>query len=280
MAAENISNNLGFSTGFHPPDVMKAIHQHQEIEINFSPSGGLTYLTANGIIEVPKNRLAVFWAASPHQVIAVESKKPFYWFNIPFAWVLHWKLPESFMEALLHGRFFIGEENDPIDEPSCVRWRRDILSGENNNLHAAQLEIEARLRRLISNLSTLTVSNDSPYVSKSPVAVQKMTEVIVRGYTRPLTIAEIVQPTGLHPNYAMTLFRSTCGASILDYLIQHRLFHAARLLATTDMKIIEVAFESGFGSQSRFYEAFTLVNKCSPSTFRRQMQAADPGRKK
>ncbi|MEO8206305.1 MAG: helix-turn-helix domain-containing protein [Chthoniobacterales bacterium] len=259
---------------------MKTIHQHQEIEINFSPSGGLTYLTANGIIEVPKKRLAVFWAAAPHQVIAVESSKPFYWFNIPFAWLLQWKFPESFMGALLHGRFFIGEEDDPMDEASCVRWRRDLLAGEKNNLHATHLEVEARLRRLISKLSASFSTSDTHETTRSAAAVQKMAEVIVREYTRPLTVAEIVRPTGLHPNYAMTLFRSICGVSILDYLIQHRLFHAARLLATTNTKIIEVAFESGFGSQSRFYEAFTRVNKCTPSTFRRRMHATTRGKKK
>jgi transcriptional regulator GlxA family with amidase domain len=41
--------------------------------------------------------------------------------------------------------------------------------------------------------------------------------------------------------------------------LQHRLFHARRLLATTDRKLLDIAMEreSGFGSASRFYESFT-----------------------
>ncbi|MER3484247.1 MAG: hypothetical protein C4332_14975 [Meiothermus sp.] len=43
---------------------------------------------------------------------------------------------------------------------------------------------------------------------------------------------------------------------VLEYLTQHRLAHAQRLLATTDQPVLEIAFEAGFGSSSRFYAVF------------------------
>ncbi|MEO8206021.1 MAG: helix-turn-helix domain-containing protein, partial [Chthoniobacterales bacterium] len=267
MRFDNLSSIIGFHSGFHPPELMAHTHQHQEIEINFSPSGALTYMTGKGLVRVPKKHFAIFWAAAPHQVMAIESNKPFYWFTIPFAWMLQWKLPEAFMESLLQGLFFLGDEG-PMDETACIQWRADIASGDKNNLHAAQLEVEAKIRRLVSRLPASFQPGTTSDLTRAPIAVQKMAEVIVREYVNPLTIAEIVRPTGLHPHYAMNLFRAICGVSILDYLTQHRLFHATRLLATTDMKILEVAFESGFGSQSRFYETFTRINGCSPRTLR------------
>lgn len=42
----------------------------------------------------------------------------------------------------------------------------------------------------------------------------------------------------------------------MDYVTQHRLSHARRLLLTTDCKVFDIAAEVGFGSSSRFYEAF------------------------
>lgn len=45
--------------------------------------------------------------------------------------------------------------------------------------------------------------------------------------------------------------------SILESLTEHRLFHARRLLATSSLKILDIAQESGFGSLSRFNQAFT-----------------------
>ena len=89
-------------------------------------------------------------------------------------------------------------------------------------------------------------------------------------YTEKLRVEDIAKAAGLNPNYAMNLFSRTCGMSLLDYVIQHRLFHSRRLLATTDAKVIEIALESGFGSLSRFYEAFQRAYGRSPQAYRRR----------
>jgi len=51
------------------------------------------------------------------------------------------------------------------------------------------------------------------------------------------------------------------------------LIHSQRLLITTDQKVIDVAFASGFRSLSSFYEAFLKVVKETPKAFRTRMQA-------
>jgi AraC-like DNA-binding protein len=75
---------------------------------------------------------------------------------------------------------------------------------------------------------------------------------------------------GLHPNYAMGLFQNAFGTTLIEYLTHHRISHAQRLLATTDEKIVEVAFSSGFSSISRFNEAFRRECGCSPREYRRK----------
>lgn len=257
---------------------MRGEHRHPEVELNYLPEGSMTYLVGGQRLKVDTGRLAVFWGACPHQVIAVEGSAPFYWFTIPFAWVLQWRLPEVFMEALLQGDFLIDPATGAStagDAGACARWFADIRSGNASQLRAAQLEMEARLNRLAHDLSKPEASGKkrAAWIATDPVS--RMTEFIARHYTEAITVAEITKPTGLHPNYAMGLFRATCGMSILDYLIQHRIFHARRLLVATDMKIIDVAMESGFGSLSRFYEAFFKANACTPRAFRRQMRERD-----
>ncbi|BCM88940.1 melibiose operon regulatory protein [Abditibacteriota bacterium] len=262
---------LGFSSGYRMPRLMHKAHRHQEIEINFLLAGTMTYLATGGIVRVPAGRLAVFWAAAPHQIIALEAVGHFYWFTIPFAWVVQWQLAESFINTLLQGGIVLDEVGNAGDEAVCARWHSDLQSGDMQCVRAAQLEMEARLIRLIHQMPHAQKSTKGSSLPDATDAVQKMAEFIARNYMRSLNVAEIAQPTGLHPNYAMTLFRSTCGMSVLDYLVQHRLFHARRLLLTSDLKIIDVALESGFGSLSRFYEAFTRANGCSPQRFRKQI---------
>ncbi len=92
---------------------------------------------------------------------------------------------------------------------------------------------------------------------------------IAQNYTQPLTAETIGQHVGLHPNYAMSLFQRTFGTTLMRYVTQQRLSHAQRLLLTTRESITNIAFGSGFGSLSRFNEAFRQSFGCTPREYRR-----------
>ena len=96
---------------------------------------------------------------------------------------------------------------------------------------------------------------------------------IAQNYTQPLTAETIGQHVGLHPNYAMALFQQTFGTTLIKYVTQHRLSHAQRLLVTTKDLIVNIAFGSGFGSLSRFNEAFRQSFGCTPREYRRLHEA-------
>ena len=72
----------------------------------------------------------------------------------------------------------------------------------------------------------------------------------------------------------MALFEKSMGITLIDSLMQLRVSHAQRLLATTDEKIIEVAFASGLGSLSRLHEAFKEWCECSPKAYRKNTGSA------
>ncbi len=60
--------------------------------------------------------------------------------------------------------------------------------------------------------------------------------------------------------------------SVLDYIMQCRVSCAQRLLATTDMKLLDIAAESGFNSPARFYPCFRRLVGQSPARYRRSMR--------
>jgi transcriptional regulator GlxA family with amidase domain len=70
----------------------------------------------------------------------------------------------------------------------------------------------------------------------------------------------------------MTIFREAFGVGIVDYVTQHRVAHAQQLLATGDLNVLDVAMQSGFGSASRFYEAFKQVCGTTPLAYRRELR--------
>ncbi len=102
--------------------------------------------------------------------------------------------------------------------------------------------------------------------------VHRMARYIAEHATEAIAVADIAASVGLHPNYAMTLFRRTLGMTINEYVTRQRLMLAhGRLLASED-EIAEIAFEAGFGSLSRFYEAFRERYGCTPRDMRRSFR--------
>ena len=262
------AKTIGFDGDYSRPTVMPRTHQHQEVELNFLSRGSMRYLIGGVPHEIPSCRFCVLWGAAPHQVIHVAEGTEFYWFTIPLSWLLQWGMPSGFLETLFRGELLIARDAIPMDEMLCQQWKEDLKAREPERLRIAQLEMEARLRRLALAGSSARRRRSG---TKAPaLPVHRMAETIARRYTESLSAADIADAARLHPNYAMNLFKKTFGMSMLDYLTQHRLFHARRLLATTDDKIADIAFASGFGSLNRFYTIFQEANACSPRQYRQR----------
>ena len=86
--------------------------------------------------------------------------------------------------------------------------------------------------------------------------IARVTRFIAQHYREPLDVRAIADHAKLHPKYLMRVFRKQSGASIWEYLLRLRVSHAQRLLITTDLKVLDVAMESGFSSVAPFYAAF------------------------
>ncbi len=254
---------------------MDAPHRHNEIELNLCRNAPLNYLFGGRIAEVLPGRLAVFWGAMPHQMVGRHHEHyQMQWVTVPLAWFLQWGLPTPFIDSILRGTVAMEPDFRASESDSKLldRWALDLESGSSERQNAMTLELQARLIRMASALSD---SSAEPVPTKQPQGsagetqtVEEMTRWIALNYTESVKIADMAAQIGLHPNYAMTLFKKVMGLSIGEYVTQHRISHAQRLLATTDQKILDIALECGYGSASQFYAMFERVQKQSPREFR------------
>ena len=266
----------GFTSERWTPVPMKRADRHNEIELNLLKRGSLTYLFGGNTIVIPDGRLAVFWGAIPHQIISSNDKTEYFVATIPLGWFLQCQLPVGFVDKVLHAQVIL--DPDPHSQDGDLqmfeRWVLDFESSNAMHRRIAFLEMEARLLRL-SLAVTENQPKNSANVSREVVigtggmnCVEKMAIYIAEHYTERLTADEIARCVGLHTHYAMSLFKRTLGITLTDCVTQHRISHSQRLLAMTNQKIIDVAFDSGFASLSRFHEAFKRLCGCSPTTYR------------
>ena len=92
---------------------------------------------------------------------------------------------------------------------------------------------------------------------------------MAENYSEPLDIKKIASAGGISQGYAMSLFQKKLKTNITSYLNQLRLHHAKSALIDGGDKISNIAYDSGFGSLSRFYEVFSKETGISPSEYRK-----------
>jgi AraC-like DNA-binding protein len=256
------------------PSPMRRPDHHNEIELNMLQTGWLTYLLGGRKVRIEAGHLSAFWAAIPHQIIDFGSETEYFVATLPLAWFLQCRLPEPLVQPLMRGEVLSdsGTDRAAADPSLFAQWEQDLQNDKREIRDIVILEMEARLRRLAASLPTpakakqrrLRLALQDGGLNK----VEQMACLVAQRYREPLTVMEISDAVGLHPNYAMNLFKKAFGTTLIEYLTTHRVSHAQRLLVTTDEKIVEIAFGSGFNSISRFNEAFRRACGCTPREYR------------
>jgi AraC-like DNA-binding protein len=257
------------------PHAQRRAHWHSEIEINFLAQGSVTYIWQNAPVTIPGGSLTVFWGGLPHQVIATGDDSDCYWIYIPLPWFVQWRLPGDLTQSLLNGALVVAPLGSGLafELATMRRWHEDLQHETPEVRAIVLLELEARMRRLALSNPTVARVDDACAVRKAagPLGrLESMVRMMAREYKGPVTLEQIAAAAGLHPNYACALFSQATGVSPRTYLNRLRITHAQRLLATTDMKIVDIAFEAGFTSLSRFYDSFSTACHCTPASYRKR----------
>jgi AraC-like DNA-binding protein len=267
----------GFTCVRWTATIMPRSDRHNEIEVNLLDRGSLTYLLGGEKVIVPAGRLAVFWAGIPHQVIQFKRTSEYFVMTIPLVWFLQWRLPEQFNQRVMQGRMVLEPDNGRLaaDRMQFLAWLDDLAAPSEERRRISLLEIEARLRRLALTVPPGVEARRPQHAAAvlgegSLTRAEQMARFIAEHYPEPLTMARISREVGWHPNYAMQVFHRAFGVTLLEYVTQHRLSHAQRLLVTTEDLILNIALGSGFGSLSRFNQAFRRSFGCTPRDYRQQ----------
>ena len=264
---------FGMSSGLIPPVTpMDHHHHHHEVELNYLFRGRVTYLHRDGVRELQPQRLAVFWGSTAHKLISAEPDSEMAWITVPLPWVWTWNLPEKFTQMLMEGRWWLASRSGAVERFPIRAWIKEMAEATPLRQRALSRELEACFLWMAEH-SNLPRGSTRPTSKGNHLRhIEAMACCMAERFREEVDVAVIAEAAGLHPNYAMPLFRRHCGVTIRGYLMQLRLTHAQRLLLTTDQKVIDVALASGFRSLSSFYEGFMKVVKETPQAFRRRMQ--------
>ena len=261
-------------------NLMPGPHMHSQIELNFMLEGSMTYWFDGREITISAGRLALFWGMIPHQVISHDEPTRFVVLYVPMSVFLGLPTLSRLREAIFRGAVIEALDIRPWDRDIFLRWREELISGEEQIEQIVRGELTARVRRLdregwhdlreVAPVVPHVASHDAERV----VHVERMARFIGEKGLEDIAIEDVAAAAGLHPNYAMALYKRAVGMTIKQSIIRHRLDTAQSMLIGTDLPVATIAFDCGFGSLSSFYEAFENRFRTSPAAFRQRFGRA------
>ncbi len=268
-----------FAVIYKEPQKMEHYHWHGHIEVNWLETGVMSYLFDGQEVDIPKNQLLLFNASIPHRCLHVEGEKgePARLYNLyfPLDAFLSWTDMEEIQQILLAGGVVTGKKHEVMDYMFIKNWHEDFLSNPEYK-KLISLELMARIYRLqLEGWEEKRLLPQSLSKRKKPTKgeishVARILQFISQNLHQPLTIAEIGKNVGLHPNYAMNLFRKVMHIPLKKYIIRMRLHRAHILLLETDLPIAIISYKAGFHSVGRFYEVFKQEYKIAPNLYRKK----------
>ena len=275
------SNAFGrFGMRWFRPVVMKSTHSHGHIELNWLSAGHMDYVFDGRPVRAHSNRLVAFWAGIPHQAVSIDygpdNDSQQCNIYLPLDAFLHMPHVEKLQEIMLGGGLVaLGEES--IDANTLRRWYGDYRSGDPERQDILRVEIGAMLRRAVlvgwEEIMPPWIEPTSATPRQAPPVryVVAMLRYILEHLSEEISVADVADVAGLHPNYALSLFSSVMRVPIRKFIVRMRLVRARALLFESRMSIANVAFQSGFNSSSQFYAQFRRAYGVTPLEMRRRL---------
>ncbi|MBX9468379.1 MAG: helix-turn-helix domain-containing protein [Rhizobium sp.] len=258
---------------------MAGPHMHSQIELNFVLTGQMTYWFDGRELTVDEGRLCLFWGMIPHQVIDRQEGTRFVCLYVPMSVFLGLANLSRFRDAVFRGAMIEALEIRSWDRDIFQRWREELLAGDQNLTEIVRNELTARVLRIERDgwrdlrEEGSAIASFGASDSERVEHIERMLRFIAEHALDNISAEDVGNAVDLHPNYAMSIFKRAVGHTINQAIVRHRLDTAQSLLISTDLSITDVSFESGFGSVSRFYEAFSQRFVEKPTAFRRRMRS-------
>jgi AraC family transcriptional regulator, melibiose operon regulatory protein len=259
------------------PQIMAEPHWHGHIEINFIRNAKLFYLVDGTPITVEPDQLIVFWANVPHQLVDIvpTSTEPPELCNIYLPLDTFLMMPHlpNFQITLINGAM-IACPKELCGHAQLLRWYEDYRSNNSERLDIMKSEINALFRRIALQDAAylrapwLTKQAPSNLSSSHIRHVVAMVRYVFDNLGQPLNNTIVSSVTGLHPNYALSVFSQVMNLPLKQFILRMRLLRARGLLLESDVAITTIAVQSGFGSTSQFYAHFSAAYGISPNQLR------------
>jgi len=121
---------------------------------------------------------------------------------------------------------------------------------------------------------------DPTKIREKKVVVERKTNPVLENivayldtnFREPYDRKQLARQFHLNEDYLLQVFKKGTGTNIANYLNNKRVAEAKRLLTETQSRVIDIAFHVGYDNLTYFYRQFKLINRQSPTAYRRALK--------
>jgi len=179
----------------------------------------------------------------------------------------------QFLKTLSKGRLLINnailnrQDNPQIMEN--IAKEIDTFPNSSSPLHAC-LKENLYLRLLLIHVSR--AGYEQKENCQSSLRITKAKNWINDNYTMEITLEMVANQVNISRSHFARQFRHHTGFSVIEYLLKVRCDAVAKILASSNTDITEIAFATGFSNLSHFYRHFKRRYGITPGAFRQMIK--------
>jgi AraC family transcriptional regulator len=102
----------------------------------------------------------------------------------------------------------------------------------------------------------------------SPARLRKIKELVLEKMEEDISLEEMARTVGLSAAHFSQVFRNTTGQTPHQCLLWYRVQRAKEMLASAEMRVLDVAIACGFKTQQHFARVFRQMCGASPTEYR------------
>lgn len=253
-------------------------HRHDFLELTFIVAGEGYQIVDNKKYII---RPGTFMFFLPYQVqeMVTESKEPLTLYNCMFdlQFVLSSLGPNLGLEQFL----ILDEERTPSiqltrEEHGRVEDLFEKLTDEysNDRMWRKQM-ILSYLWEVLILFDRLRAEKHSclrPEVSDHSLNIWAAIRYVHLHYREAITLEMLSRKFAMSSSDLSGRFKKELGLTFTQFLHEIRVRHACSLLASTEMSVLDVAMEVGFGSSRSFFRIFKQCKGMTPSEYRKRLK--------
>lgn len=250
-------------------------HWHSGVQFCYVTSGEVMIQTAQKTVILEEGEGMFIHAQQVHKATNQSARAEYISLNLPvhFLGLEGSEMYHRFMEPVLYAKdieTILFRKND-VNMKKLLTKLRTCAEKTDSESDSYSLNLIADLlllwEELLYQISIIDCSQNNKNTTNK--RLQDILRYLQENYKKKITLQAIAQHINLSQSECSRFFKKVTGETLFEYLLKFRIEKSIELLKNTDLTITEIAYETGFTSQSYYDQRFRKIKGISPLKYKR-----------